>query len=107
MIAETDRPLELPRAVRQSSLVERLADRLGVTANARTVYGDAVEREGVTVIPVAKVSFGFGGGGGIQGAREGSGGGGGLRAEPLGYIEIKNGEQGSGAYGSRARPFHS
>ena len=60
-----------------------------------TVFGDPVEREGITVIPVAKARFGFGGGGGAGGreGEEGSGGGGGGGAlvNPVGYIELHDG----------------
>jgi uncharacterized spore protein YtfJ len=45
----------------------------------KSAYGDPVEVDGVTIIPVALVQFGFGGGGDAQGedGAEGSGGGGG------------------------------
>lgn len=61
--------------------------------SARTVYGDAVERDGVTVIPAATV-FGGGGLGANEAAPDGatpSGGGGGygLVAWPSGAIEIR------------------
>jgi uncharacterized spore protein YtfJ len=78
--------------------------------SARTVYGDPVSANGVTVIPVAKVSFGFGAGGGGgsgtgpathgngemplaegaigSGEGGGGGGGGGGAVQPLGFIEI-------------------
>ena len=90
--------------------VERMAERVGAKANVRTVFGEAVERDGITVIPVAKVRWGFGGGAGrgpiavgpgIDGdagpspasidessAGSGTGGGGGAIADPIGYIEI-------------------
>lgn len=76
-----------------ASLLERFADKLGVTARAATVFGEAVERDGVTVIPVAKAKWGMGGGGGHRrpGAQEGMGGGGGVTVTPVGYIEIKDG----------------
>ena len=52
----------------------------------------------MTVIPVAKVRWGFGGGGGQDAsddgalsADSGSGGGGGVFASPLGFIELQNG----------------
>ena len=84
---------------RGDDIVERLASKLGMHAGASAVFGDPVEREGVTVIPVAKVRWGFGGGGGrgIQEGSEngevgeGSGGGGGVMASPLGFIEIREG----------------
>ena len=34
--------------------VASLAEKLGATARAATIFGDPVERDGVTVIPVAK-----------------------------------------------------
>lgn len=75
----------------QNSFIERLAQRLGVSANASTIYGEPVERDGVTVIPAAKAMYGFGGGSGSKAGEEGTGGGGGVGVKPVGYIEIKDG----------------
>lgn len=83
-----------------ASFIERLASRLGLHASASAVFGDPVDRDGVTVIPVAKVRWGFGGGSGRgieEGSEageigEGSGGGGGVMASPVGYIEIQDGQ---------------
>ena len=76
-------------------LLERVAQAVGGKATAATIFGEPVEREGVTVIPVAKARFGFGGGGGggTRGEDEGSGGGGGGGAmvSPVGYIEVHDG----------------
>ena len=72
--------------------VARLAEKLGASAGAKAVFGDPVERDGVTVIPVARAAWGFGGGEGEEGEREGHGGGGGAIARPHGYIEISGGE---------------
>jgi uncharacterized spore protein YtfJ len=77
---------------KESSFIERLAHQLGTTANAKCIYGEPVERDGVTVIPVAKAAYGFGGGSGKQEKGEGAGGGGGVMLTPVGYIEINNGE---------------
>lgn len=44
--------------------VERIADRIGAHATVKAVFGDPIERDGITVIPVAKVRWGFGGGAG-------------------------------------------
>lgn len=82
-----------------SSLADELLQRIGQTvgqkATVTTVFGDPVEREGVTVVPVAKARFGFGGGGGggVRDGDEGSGGGGGGGAfvSPVGYIELRGG----------------
>jgi len=77
---------------RKPSFLERVAERIGMQASAKAVYAEAVERDGVTVIPVAKVRWGFGGGTGPKQGKRGKGGGGGLQATPLGYIEIKEGQ---------------
>lgn len=84
---------------RGDDIVERLAERVGARAASSAVFGNPVERDGVTVIPVAKVRWGFGGGSGRgieEGSEkgeigEGSGGGGGVMASPLGFIEIREG----------------
>jgi uncharacterized spore protein YtfJ len=88
--------------------VERMAERVGAKASVRAVFGDPIERNGITVIPVARVRWGFGGGAGRgpipvgpgmvdaatagttmdDGMGSGSGGGGGATADPVGYLEI-------------------
>ena len=78
-----------------NDVLERIAQTVG-QAKVSAIFGEPVEREGVTVIPVAKARFGFGGGGG-SGSRagdEGSGGGGGGGAvvTPVGYIEVRDRE---------------
>ncbi len=71
--------------------VERLAHTLGAEADATHIFAPPIERDGVTVIPVAKAVYGFGGGGGRQRGETGSGGGGGAVIKPAGYIEITDG----------------
>jgi uncharacterized spore protein YtfJ len=56
--------------------------------SASQVFGEPYERDGVTVIPVARV---VGGGGGGYAREEGSGSGYGLIAEPVGAYVITNG----------------
>ena len=59
-----------------------------VAVTVRRVYGDPVERDGVTIVPAAAVFGGTGGGG----DDEGNGGGGfGLHARPVGAWEIRDG----------------
>jgi uncharacterized spore protein YtfJ len=77
---------------RKPSFVERVAERMGLHASAKAVYAEPVEQDGVTIIPVAKVRWGFGGGSGTKAGKRGKGGGGGMHIAPLGYIEIKEGE---------------
>lgn len=86
-----------PATVPPGSFLERLANQMGVRAGATSIIGAPIERDGVTVVPVARASWGFGGGSGSggtqdQGRGEGSGGGGGASVRPVGYIEIKNGQ---------------
>src|SRR5918994_985901 len=78
-------------------LLERLADLLGAKATVQAVFGEPVRQGDLTVIPVAGVRWGFGGGGGRSeagptGPASGSGGGGGVAAEPIGYIELRGDE---------------
>jgi hypothetical protein len=75
-----------------TGFTERLAEKVGATARASAVFGDAVEREGVTVIPVARAKWGFGGGSGGREGEQGTGGGGGTSVSPVGYIELRAGE---------------
>lgn len=75
-----------------TELLQRIGQTVGDRAQVSTIFGEPVEREGLTVIPVAKARFGFGGGGG-GGSREGDegsggGGGGGVSVSPIGYIEV-------------------
>jgi uncharacterized spore protein YtfJ len=82
---------ELTEAAEALDWMGRLGERVGVGARASAVFGEPVERDGVTVIPVAKSSWGFGGGSGGEAANQGSGGGGGGIVSPVGFIEVRNG----------------
>ncbi|MFI1358124.1 spore germination protein GerW family protein [Streptomyces sp. NPDC020898] len=82
-------PAGEPSAAHASvTLLERLAELLGGRACVTAFYGEPTTRDGITVIPVARVGFGFGFGGGAGrevGATktgEGGGGGGGVKARP-------------------------
>jgi hypothetical protein len=79
------------------SFVERIAGIIQVNASAKQVFGEPVERDGTTIIPVARVQWGFGGGGLGRGAAER--GGGGARSHAIGYIELRDGK-------SEFRPIH-
>jgi len=76
-------------------VLQRIGQTVGQGATVSTVFGEPVEREGITVIPVAKARFGFGGGGGAGAHRSadgsGGGGGGGAIVSPVGYIELSHG----------------
>ena len=44
------------------NFIENLATRLGQNASVKSVYGEPIVTDGKTIIPVAQVAFGFGGG---------------------------------------------
>ncbi len=76
-----------PRGV--MGLMERAKDVMTV----RRVYGEPIEKDGVTVIPAANVRGGGGGGSGEgpQGQGRGWGGGVAMSASPVGAFVIKDG----------------
>jgi uncharacterized spore protein YtfJ len=86
---------ETPSAPRPrgAELLATLAERVGAQLKSETVYGPPVERDGVTVVPVAAPRFGIGAGSGVDPSKhqEGEGGGAGGTITPTGYIEIKDG----------------
>ncbi|HET7521320.1 MAG TPA: spore germination protein GerW family protein [Candidatus Limnocylindria bacterium] len=55
----------------------------------KRVYGDPIEREGLTIIPTADVRGGGGGGGDSQ---NNGGGGFGLTARPVGAYVVRDGQ---------------
>lgn len=83
-----------------SEMLQQIGEKLGSTATVKSVFGDPIEVQGKTVVPIAKVAYGFGAGsgtgrgkGGDESGRnaEGGGGGGGVRAFPAGALEITAG----------------
>jgi uncharacterized spore protein YtfJ len=78
--------------------LEALSERLRSSANVKTIYGDPLQAEGKTIIPVARIAYGLGGGygemkttdenGHTEEKPEGEGGGGGIIVTPVGVIEV-------------------
>jgi uncharacterized spore protein YtfJ len=70
------------------SIIERLKDSAGI----KSVFGEAIPAHKKTIIPVARIVYGFGGGSGkrVHGGEpnEGEGGGGGVAAIPVGVFEV-------------------
>lgn len=66
------------------------------SASVSTVYGRPIHASGKTLIPVAKVAYGFGGGGetekkgtfGKRNIEKEEGGGGGVAVKPIGVLEV-------------------
>lgn len=83
---------ELRSEAASADLLRRLAERVGAVTGARAVFGEPVERAGVTVIPVARARWAFGAGSGGDREGCGSGGGAGGPIAPVGYIEVRDGE---------------
>ncbi|EYT53632.1 hypothetical protein H490_0109750 [Leucobacter sp. UCD-THU] len=77
-----------------ASLTQQLADTV-TQVGVRSSYGEPVEVDGTTIMPVACTSYGFGageGGGGLEDAQgEGSGGGGGGMSVPVGAYVSRDG----------------
>lgn len=72
-----------------NELLARATDSL----EAKIVFAEPVEKDGITVIAAARVVGGGGGGSGMdQRGQQGEGGGLGLVARPVGAYVIKNGE---------------
>ncbi len=72
--------------------VEEILERAKSVLGADRVYGPPIERDGVTVIPAAKVSGGGGGGSGQdESGEQGGGGGFGVHARPAGALIIEPG----------------
>ena len=85
--------------VNVQELLKNISERIQSSASVKVVYGEPIVAEGKTIIPVARVRYGFGGGGGSQGGeptteegqthpQTGGGGGGGVDVTPVGFIEV-------------------
>ena len=69
--------------------IEPLLQSMIERAGARTIYGEPVQAEGRTLIPVARIAYGFGMGSGRKGeGEEGGGAGGGFTGQPVGVVEV-------------------
>jgi uncharacterized spore protein YtfJ len=73
----------------QSMNVDEMLTGARDAVTVKRVYGDPIERDGILVVPAAKVS---GGGGGGADAQNNGGGGFGIAAKPAGAWVIKGGE---------------
>ena len=71
--------------------VSRTIEQAKEAITVRRVFGEPLERDGVTIIPAARVQGGGGGGGGEdrEGGASGSGGGFGVNAKPMGAFVMK------------------
>ena len=68
-------------------LIERVLGELHRIVQTETVVGEPVKAGNLTLIPVSKISFGFGVGGGQEGKGQ-SGTGGGAMVEPIAFVVV-------------------
>jgi uncharacterized spore protein YtfJ len=69
------------------TLIERVLGELHRIVQTETVIGTPVQAGDLTIIPVSKISFGFGAGGGQAGTGQ-SGTGGGASVEPIAFLIV-------------------
>ncbi len=77
-------------------LMQEVVEQLEKLVTTKTIVGEPITVAGKTVIPISKVSFGFGSAGG-EGKRGeeggfGGGGGGGAKIEPVAFLVISEDE---------------
>lgn len=74
-----------------ATITKQIADTV-TSVGVHAAYGEPVELDGTTIVPVACVSYGFGAGeGGLEESGEGSGGGGGGVSVPVGAYVSRDG----------------
>ncbi|MDD5089987.1 MAG: spore germination protein GerW family protein [Candidatus Wallbacteria bacterium] len=76
------------------NLVKTMLEELKSTIRSETIIGEPITVGDVTIIPVTKISFGFGAGGESGNQKNGFGGGsgGGASVEPVAFIVITGGD---------------
>ncbi len=79
------------------TLVEKIVERLGRSADCRVVFGEPITAGTKTIVPVARVAYGLGGGlgeppkaaaGTAPATTDVGGGGGGVIVRPVGVLEV-------------------
>lgn len=78
-------------------LVRTSLDKVKELSDADTIIGDPIKLDGVTIIPVSKVSYGFAAGGSDLPSKSsselfGGGTGGGVTIQPIAFIVVTNGD---------------
>jgi len=78
-----------------SEMMETSMDKIRQMVDSNTIVGEPITTpDGVTLIPVSRLSYGFGCGGGDygkNGASSGAGCGAGIRVEPMAFLVVKGG----------------
>jgi len=93
-------PNNTEKPARQRPFAEVFLERLATSASVKTIYGEPITAHGKTIVPVARVAYGFGLGSGVANLRlklkagaepggpSGDAGGGGVVVQPVGALEI-------------------
>ena len=79
---------------RFNEVMDATVSKIRELADANTVIGKPIQTpDGITVIPISRVTLGFGTGGtsGSKGISFTGGNGGGVKVEPIGFFVIKDG----------------
>ena len=78
-----------------SAMMETSMDKIRQMVDSKTIVGEPITTpDGVTLIPVSRLSYGFGCGGGDYGKNKensGAGCGAGVRVEPMAFLVVKGG----------------
>ena len=79
-----------------NDLLRSTMDKVREMVDTNTIVGQPIQTaDGVTLIPISRVSFGFGGGGGdygkVQPQNFGGGAGAGVKIDPVAFLVIKDG----------------
>lgn len=76
------------------NFIDTLLEKMKTTIKTESVVGDPIAVGDITILPIAKVTFGFGAGGEDLDKNKGFGGGsgGGATITPIGFLIVKNGE---------------
>ena len=83
-----------------SNLMEITMSKLKEMVDVNTVMGDPIHTDGVTIIPISRVSYGFGSGGSDFSTKNqpadkknafGGGSGAGVSINPIGFLIVKDG----------------
>ncbi len=78
-------------------LVKTSLDKVKELSDADTIIGEPIKLDGVTIIPISKVSYGFAAGGSDLPSKNnsglfGGGTGGGVTIQPIAFIVVANGD---------------
>ena len=87
-----DTPMEKKTPL--SDMMRTTMDKIHEMVDANTIVGEPITTpDGVTLIPISRLSYGFGCGGGDYGKNgsSGAGCGAGVRVEPMAFLVVKGG----------------